>query len=115
MIKNNAKYKCFSSGSVVSRDAIWVWAWIHQDTLCDGIKSEGEPRSGFDNSLSGFLTQESLSQRNAALQLCLGNAHTHRAEADRLGFASDVATFAFWRTAKSLEGPLSGGTVAGVG
>lgn len=92
------------------------WLGSIRTTLWYGINSEGEPLGlGLVKSLSGFLTAPSLGQRNAALQLCLESTHKHRAEADRLGFATGVATSAIWGTAKSLKGPLNSETVTGVG
>lgn len=72
-------------------------------TLCYGIKSEGAPLGlGLGNSLSGFLTAPSLGQRNAALQLCLENTHTHRAESARLGFCNWCSNFCNLQNCKTL-------------
>lgn len=114
VIKSHVKHKCFSSDLLAQKMSSGSWLVSIRTTLWYGINSEGEPL-GLVKSRSGFLTAPSLGQRNAALQLCLENTHTHRAEADRLGFATGVATSAIWGTAKSLKGPLSSETVTGVG
>lgn len=81
-----------SNTNVFPQDLLSLGLGAIRTPPIDGMKSEGEPLGlGLGKSLWGSLTAPSLTQRNAALQLCLENTHTHRAEADRLGFATDLA------------------------
>lgn len=80
------------------------WLGSIRTTLWYGINSEGEPLGlGLVKSRSGFLTAPSLGQRNAALQLCLENTHTHRAEADKTGFCKWCSNFCNLGHCKILE------------